>query len=50
MAIAVAIMWSRSDGREAVRKDRQAERDDDAELRAYNEQLEALAHQRERTR
>jgi putative copper resistance protein D len=50
MAIAVAIMWSRSDGREAVRKDRQAERDDDAELRAYNEQLEALSHQRERTR
>ncbi|MET4053381.1 cytochrome c oxidase assembly factor CtaG/putative copper export protein [Frigoribacterium sp. PvP054] len=50
MAIAVAIMWQRSDGREAVRKDRQADRDDDAELRAYNEQLEALSHQRERTR
>ncbi|NIJ05763.1 cytochrome c oxidase assembly protein [Frigoribacterium faeni] len=43
MAIVVAIMWSRSDGREAKRKDRQADRDGDAELTAYNEQLEALA-------
>jgi putative copper resistance protein D len=36
-------MWSRSDSREAKRKDRQAERDGDAELDAYNEQLGALA-------
>jgi cytochrome c oxidase assembly factor CtaG/putative copper export protein len=43
MAIIVAIMWSRSDGREAKRKDRQADRDGDAELTAYNEQLESLA-------
>ncbi|MBD8729196.1 cytochrome c oxidase assembly protein [Frigoribacterium sp. CFBP 13707] len=43
LAIAVAIMWSRSDSREAKRKDRQAERDGDAELDAYNEQLGALA-------
>jgi cytochrome c oxidase assembly factor CtaG len=43
LAITVAIMWSRSDTREAKRKDRQAERDGDAELDAYNEQLEALA-------
>ena len=43
LAITVAIMWSRSDSREAKRKDRQAERDGDAELDAYNEQLEALA-------
>jgi cytochrome c oxidase assembly factor CtaG/putative copper export protein len=43
MAIIVAIMWSRSDGREAKRKDRQADRDGDAELAAYNEQLGALA-------
>jgi cytochrome c oxidase assembly factor CtaG len=43
LAIAVAIMWSRSDSREAKRKDRKADRDDDAELKAYNEQLGALA-------
>jgi cytochrome c oxidase assembly factor CtaG/putative copper export protein len=43
MAIIVAIMWSRSDGREAKRKDRQADRDGDAELAAYNEQLGAMA-------
>lgn len=43
LAVAVAILWARSDAREAKRKDRQADRDDDAELTAYNEQLEALA-------
>ncbi|ROS57970.1 putative copper resistance protein D [Frigoribacterium sp. PhB160] len=43
LAITVAIMWSRSDSREAKRKDRQADRDGDAELDAYNEQLSALA-------
>jgi len=43
LAITVAVLWSRSDTREAKRKDRQAERDGDAELNAYNEQLEALA-------
>ena len=37
--IALAVQWSRSDDREAARHDRKAERDGDAELTAYNEQL-----------
>ena len=41
--IVIAVQWARSDDREATRRDRQAERDDDAELRAYNERLAALA-------
>jgi cytochrome c oxidase assembly factor CtaG/putative copper export protein len=39
IAIAVAIMWSRSDDRESKRRDRQADRDGDAELDAYNAML-----------
>jgi len=39
LAIAVAVMWSRSDARESKRYDRKAERDGDAELEAYNEML-----------
>ncbi|WP_307842453.1 cytochrome c oxidase assembly protein [Salinibacterium sp. NG253] len=39
LAIAVAIMWSRSDRRASVRYDRKADRDGDAELDAYNEML-----------
>jgi putative copper resistance protein D len=39
LAIAVAIMWSRSDRRASVRYDRKADRDGDAELEAYNEML-----------
>jgi putative copper resistance protein D len=41
--IVIAVQWSRSDDREATRTDRQADRDDDAELRAYNERLAAMA-------
>ena len=37
LAIVVAISWSRSDDREAVRYDRAADRDGDAELNAYND-------------
>lgn len=40
--IVLIMQWSRDDSREAARKDRQAERDDDAELRAYNEMLARL--------
>ena len=40
--IAIAVQWSRSDEREAKRMDRQAERDGDAELDAYNAYLESL--------
>ena len=39
LAIAVAVMWSRSDARESKRYDRKAERDNDAELEAYNAML-----------
>jgi cytochrome c oxidase assembly factor CtaG/putative copper export protein len=39
LAILVAMMWSRSDARDAKRQDRAADRDDDAELKAYNEML-----------
>ncbi|MBN9605623.1 MAG: bifunctional copper resistance protein CopD/cytochrome c oxidase assembly protein [Actinomycetales bacterium] len=43
LAIAVVIMWSRSDDREAKRRDRAADRDGDAELEAYNAMLAARA-------
>jgi len=39
LAIGVAILWSRSDEREAKRSDRRADRDGDAELEAYNAML-----------
>ena len=42
MILMVAWQWMRSDEREARRKDRQADRDGDAELTAYNERLAAL--------
>ena len=41
--LAIAFQWSRSDDREAKRKDRQADRDGDAELNAYNDRLARLA-------
>ena len=41
--IALAMQWMTSDRKEARREERQAERDDDAELRAYNEMLRSLA-------
>ncbi|CAM5434237.1 cytochrome c oxidase assembly protein [Leifsonia shinshuensis] len=43
LAIVVAIQWSRSDERETRRQDRNADRTNDAELKAYNEQLARLA-------
>jgi putative copper resistance protein D len=39
LAIVVLVQWSRDDARESKRKDRQADRDDDAELRRYNAML-----------
>ncbi|MGC5167058.1 cytochrome c oxidase assembly protein [Luteimicrobium sp. DT211] len=42
-AVIVAMQWQASDKREARRKDRQADRDGDAELVAYNAELAALA-------
>ena len=42
LLVALVIQWSRADDREARRIDRQADRDDNAELRAYNEYLAGL--------
>jgi putative copper resistance protein D len=39
LAIIVAFLWSRSDTREAKRRDRAADRDGDTELEAYNAML-----------
>lgn len=41
--IVIAVQWARSDDRESVRADRQADRDDNAELRAYNDRLARIA-------
>lgn len=43
LALIVAAQWFRSDRAESVRRDRRADRDGDAELVAYNEQLARLA-------
>lgn len=43
LGLALVIGWVRSDTSEQRRRDRQADRDDDADLRAYNERLAALA-------
>jgi cytochrome c oxidase assembly factor CtaG len=47
--LVISFQWSRSDEREATRTDRQADRDGDAELNAYNEQLAALADRDKRS-
>jgi cytochrome c oxidase assembly factor CtaG/putative copper export protein len=39
LAIAVALMWSRSDAKDSKRYDRKADRDGDAELAEYNAML-----------
>ena len=46
VAIALLVVWFTSDQRESRRHDRQADRDGDAELRAYNERLAAM-HRRD---
>ncbi|MBO1269844.1 cytochrome c oxidase assembly protein [Arthrobacter cavernae] len=43
VAIGVAIMWSRSDERETKRTDRAADRNNDADLNAYNDMFARLA-------
>jgi cytochrome c oxidase assembly factor CtaG/putative copper export protein len=48
--LVISFQWSRSDQREATRSDRQADRDGDAELRAYNEHLASLATRDRRQR
>jgi cytochrome c oxidase assembly factor CtaG len=48
LVIAVAVQWARSDAREATRRDRRIDRDGDAELDAYNENLRRLAERTKR--
>nr|WP_231391944.1 cytochrome c oxidase assembly protein [Arthrobacter sp. 35W] len=43
IALGVAIMWSRSDARETKRTDRAADRNNDADLDAYNNMFSQLA-------
>jgi len=43
LGLALVVAWVRSDAAERRRRDRQADRNDDAELRAYNERLAELA-------
>jgi cytochrome c oxidase assembly factor CtaG/putative copper export protein len=43
LALLVTLAWVRSDGAESTRLDRQADRDDDAELKAYNAHLSTLS-------
>ena len=49
LALMVAAAWVRTDRAEARRRDRQADRDGDAELAAYNAQLAQLAERHRRT-
>ncbi|HSP60624.1 MAG TPA: cytochrome c oxidase assembly protein [Ornithinimicrobium sp.] len=48
LMLMVGLDWLRRDTREAVRSDRQADRDDDAELRAYNDRLAAMSARTDR--
>ena len=43
LGLALLVSWVRSDAQETKRLDRQADRDGDAELRAYNERLNSMA-------
>ena len=45
LGVALVFAWMRDDQRRARQLDRQAERDNDAELRRYNERLAALSRQ-----
>jgi putative copper resistance protein D len=50
LAILVTYAWSRSDDRASKRQDRQADRDGDQELNAYNAMLQARAAAADRPR
>ncbi|KAB1645097.1 cytochrome c oxidase assembly protein [Gulosibacter chungangensis] len=43
LALIVGLQWAKSDEKRAKREDRRAQRDHDAELKAYNEQLQRMA-------
>lgn len=47
LAVVVAFQWFKRDEQESRRKDRQADRDGDAELKAYNEHLARLRQEAE---
>jgi putative copper resistance protein D len=49
LALIVAMQWFRADSAEAIRRDRRADRDGDAELAAYNARLAELAQRDQRT-
>jgi cytochrome c oxidase assembly factor CtaG/putative copper export protein len=49
IGLTLIVQWVRSDARETRRRDRQADRDDDADLKAYNERLAALAERDKRS-
>jgi cytochrome c oxidase assembly factor CtaG/putative copper export protein len=46
LALLVTLAWVRSDDAESKRLDRQADRDDDAQLKAYNAHLAAISERR----
>lgn len=48
LMVVLGVQWARSDEREAGRKDRQADRDGEAELAAYNEHLQRLERSAQR--
>lgn len=48
LALLVTLAWVRSDAAESTRLDRQADRDEDAELKAYNAHLASLSRQSEK--
>ncbi|MHB1064299.1 MAG: cytochrome c oxidase assembly protein [Georgenia sp.] len=50
LAVGVAISWARADDRTARREDRKADRDQDADLRAYNAMLAERADRSEHSR
>ena len=50
LTLMVAVAWVRSDRAETKRRDRQADRDGDAELAAYNAHLQQLAERARRGR
>jgi putative copper resistance protein D len=48
LSLVCAVQWARSDRMESRRRDRQADRDGDAELVAYNARLAAMAERDQR--
>ena len=47
LMVLVAIQWSKSDAKLALRSDREADRNDDAQLKAYNKHLAEINRQQD---